>query len=448
MFHRKVQLLIIYCLVLSFILGACASSGASPATSSTPVSTSATAAAQEPAGTVSFMVSGDPAELVAYQTLTAAFESKYPTIKIDLIHIPSQSDYSKRLAADLAAGNPADVVLINYRRYASLAAKGALEPVNDYLAKSSIIHPEDFYAEATTPFTWAGKLMCIPQNISSLVVFYNKNLFDQASLAYPKDDWSWDDFLNTALKLTKDLDGDGVTDQYGLGTEPSIVRLVPFIWQNGSNVVDSANEPTRLILDEPLAFKATQFFVELQTKHHVVPNQEAESAENSEARFQNGRLAMFLNSRRGVPAYREITAFDWDVAALPRKYVPAGILHADGYCMPASNKNKDLVWKFIEYANSPAGQAIIAQTGRTVPSLRSVAESSAFLDPNAKPKNSRVFVDTIPFIRAVPATETWGDIESIVDEELERAFYGTATLEEAVQAAIDRTQPYFKEETK
>ncbi len=438
MFQRKVQLLITYCLALAFILSACAGGS-----TNTPA-----AAGQEPAAAVSFMVFGDPAELGAYQALTAAFESKYPAIKIELIHIPGQADYRKRLAADFAAGKPADVVLINYRRYASLAARGALEPLGDYLASSTVIQPDDFYTEATLPFTWAGKLVCIPQNISSLVVYYNKNLFDQAGLAYPKDDWSWDDFVAAALALTKDLDGDGVTDQYGLGTEASLFRLAPFIWQNGSNFVDSANEPTRLILDEPLAFKATQWFVELQTKHHVVPNQEAESAEDSESRFQNGRLGMFLNSRRGVPTYREITAFDWDVAALPRKYVPAGILHADGYCMPASAAHKDLVWKFIEYANSPEGQTIVAKSGRTVPSLRSVAESPAFLDPSVKPANSRVFLDTIAFVRAVPVMETWVDIESIVGEELERAFYGNAALEEAVQAAIDRTQIYFKEETK
>ena len=252
--------------------------------------------------------------------------------------------------------------------------------------------------------------------------------------------------MNAALALTRVLDGDGFTDQYGLGMEASIFRLAPFVWQNGGGIVDMTYEPTRLTLDEPMAFEATQWFIELQTKHHVAPDQEQESAEDSESRFQNGRMGMFLNSRRGVPTYREITAFDWDVAALPHKEKQAGILHADGYCMPASVKDKDLVWKFIEFANSTEGQTIVAKSGRTVPSLRAVAESPAFLDPNARPKNSRVFLDTIPFIRAVPVMSTWVDIESIVGEDLERAFYGKVSLEEAIQTAIERSQPYFKEE--
>lgn len=421
-------------MIFTLLLGACGGA---------PTQQSVQPTAEELTGTVSFMVFGDPAELKAYQGLAAAFEARFPAIKIELIHIPGQADYRRRLGADFAAGTPANVVLINYRRYASLAAKGALEPLGRYLERSTIIKESDFYAETIKPFRWDGQLMCIPQNLSSLVVYYNKNLFDQAGLAYPKDDWTWDDFLQSAQALTKDLDRDGMIDQHGLGTEASIFRLAPFVWQNGGNIVDNADAPTHLTLEEPAAFEAAQWFVELQTKHHVVPNQEEESAEDSESRFQNGRLAMFLNSRRGVPTYREITAFDWDVAALPRKVKPAGILHADAYCMPANTKNKELVWKFIEFANSVEGQIIIVASGRTVPSLRVVAESPAFLDPNAKPKNSRVFLDTIPFIQGVPVMETWVDIESTVGEDLERAFYGSVSVEEAIQTAIKRTEPFF-----
>jgi multiple sugar transport system substrate-binding protein len=350
------------------------------------------------------------------------------------------------MGADFAAGTPADVLLINYRNFASLAAKGVFAPLGPFLAKSAVIQETDFYPEAINPFYWKDQLVCLPQNISSLVVYYNKNLFDQAGLAYPKDDWNWDDFLKTAQALTKDLDGDGVNDQHGLGTEASLIRLAPFVWQNGGSLLNDPDHPNRLALDEPAGKEAFQWFVNLQTKYHVVPNQQEESAENSESRFQNGRLGMFLNSRKGVPTYRTITSFDWDVTGLPRKLDPASILHTDAYCMPASVKNKDLVWKFIEFANSIEGQTIISLTGRTVPSLRSVAESPAFLDPNARPKNSRVFVDTIAYILPVPLLPNWTDIESIVSEEIARAYYGNATIDEAIQTATERTLIYLKTE--
>ena len=393
---------------------------------------------------VSFMVFGDAAERAAYERLVADFGRRHPSVQVALVHVPGQGDYRKRLGIDFAAGTPADIVLLNYRRYAAFAAKGVLEPLGPYLARSAVIKEADFYPQAMEPFRWQGTLMCIPQNLSSLVVYYNRDLFDRAGVPRPTDDWTWDDFLHAAKALTRDTKGTGRVDQYGLGTEVSIFRVAPFIWQNGGELVDHTAAPTRLTLDAPAAREAVQWFVELQTRHRVVPDAAEEKAESSESRFLNGRLGMFLNSRRGAPTYRTITAFDWDVAALPRRRHRAGILHADAYCMPKAARNKAATWAFIEYANSADGQRVIATSGRTVPSLRLLAESPAFLDPAARPRNSRVFLSEIPNIRAVPVTEGWVDVEDLASEELARAFYGRASVDEVIATAIRRAAPFFK----
>jgi multiple sugar transport system substrate-binding protein len=436
--------------MVGLVLAACGQPAASPAATDAPASpavsagTSPTAAPADATGKISFMIFGDPAEKAAYESLVSAFKQHAPDIQVDLIHIPSQNDYRTRLGTDFAAGTPADVVLINYRRYAGFAAKGVLEPLGSYLAQSRLVKEGDFYPEAIRPFYWQGALMCIPQNLSSLVVYYNKQLFEQAGIAYPTADWTWDAFLQAAKALTKDTNGDGTPDQYGLGTEASIFRAAPFIWQNGGELVDPPAAPTKLALDTPAAREAIQWFVDLQVKHKVAPDRVQEQAEASENRFQNGQLGMFLNSRRGVPTYREITGFDWDVAPLPQGKQRAGILHADAYCMPTASRNKAAAWTFIEFANSREGQTTVAKSGRTVPSLKAVAESPAFLDPAVKPASSKVFLDVIPYIRGVPVMETWVDIEDTVGAELERAFYGEATVDQAIAAANERTREFFR----
>jgi multiple sugar transport system substrate-binding protein len=403
------------------------------------------ARAQEVGGQVSFMVFGDPAELAAYRELVSAFEELHPRIDVELIHIPSPTDYRARLGVDFAAGDPADVVLINYRRYAPFAAMGVLEPLAPYLRRSDLIGESDFFAVATEAFTWRGQLMCIPQNISSLVVYYNRDLFDAASLAYPRDDWSWEEFLAAATALTRDLDGDGRTDQYGVGIEPSIFRLAPFVWGNRGELVvlESGLRPIRLALDSRAAREAVEWFVALQTEHGVAPGALAEAAQDSESRFLDGRTAMFFDSRRGTPTARRIEGFAWDVAALPVGEERAGILHSDAYCMAAATRDKDAAWAFIEYANSPQGQALIARTGRTVPSLVEVAFSEAFLDPEAAPANSAVWLETVDSLRTVPVMAAWVDVEEIAGDELERAFYGRATVDEAIAAMVARTSPFF-----
>ncbi|HSN73789.1 MAG TPA: sugar ABC transporter substrate-binding protein [Anaerolineae bacterium] len=393
--------------------------------------------------TVSFMVFGGPEELAAYQSLVDAFHAAQSDVAVELRYVPDQAEYRRRLAADFSAGAAADVMLLNYRRFATFAGQGGLEPLSSYLDQSTVLEEGDFYTPVIDSFRFDGQLWCIPQNMSSLVVYYNQDLFDAAGLPYPSDDWTWGEFLAAAQRLTVDLDGDGRPDQYGAGIEPSLNRLAPFIWQAGGELVDDPQNPTRLALDSPEAQAALQWFVNLQTEHGVAPDAVAESAEGSESRFLNGTLAMYFNSRRGVPTYRTITDFVWDVAPLPRGAQAASVLHSDGYCMAASSKEKEAAWKFIEFANSAAGQELIAATGRTVPSLRAVAESPLFLEPSEAPASSRVFVDAMDTIRAVPVMANWPPIEDTASQDIEQAFYGRVSVAEAAAAAIERTRQFF-----
>ncbi|MDX1614019.1 MAG: sugar ABC transporter substrate-binding protein [Candidatus Promineifilaceae bacterium] len=392
---------------------------------------------------VSFMVFGDPAERDAYLALVDAFHQRQDTVRVEVIHIPSPRDYRTRLVTEFAAGDPPDISLMNYRRYAAFAARDLLEPLGPYVKASDLIQVDEFYPATVEAFIWQGQLMCIPQNISSLVVYYNVDLFAQAGVPEPADDWTWGDFVATARALTADSDGDGQMDRYGLGVEPSLFRLAPFIWQNEAPLVDDQARPTRLTLTRPPTLAALQWFVDLRQQHQVVPSRVEEAALDSESRFINGSTAMYLNSRRGTPAYRQIEAFRWDVAPLPRGKTDAGILHSDAYCLSRTAAHPDGAWRFIEFANSFAGQTIIAGSGRTVPSLQAVAESEAFLDPELPPARAEVFLQNAAIVRRVPVISTWQEIEDVASQEIERAFYGDISAAEAARLADERTSEYF-----
>lgn len=395
-------------------------------------------------GQFAFMVTGDTVEKAVYEDLVAAFHQKHPEISTEVVYIPDAGDYRKRLSADIAAGIPAEVVLLNYRRIAAYAAKDGFEALDPYLAQSELIHKDDFYPQVMDAFQWQGAQQCIPQNISSPVVFYNKKIFDDAGIAYPLDSWTWDEFATTAQALTQDTNGDGKSDIYGVGSEASIIRMAPFVWMAGGELFDNNAQPTKLTLDTAEAKAALQWFVDLQVKYQAAPDAINEESENSESRFLNGRLAMFLDSRRVVPTFRTISDFDWDVAALPTGKQSASVLHSDGFCITKASKGKDAAWKFIEFATSVEGQTILAKTGRTVPSLKSVAQSSAYLEPNAKPANSKVWLDVIPGIRPLPVLATWPDIESALNNELTLAFMGGQSVDTAVETAQNKVQEFLK----
>jgi multiple sugar transport system substrate-binding protein len=401
-------------------------------------------------GEVVFLVNEDPDAFLGFKSLVAAFSQEQPGVKVTLNNIPDGGDYLKRLAADFAAKTPPDIFEINYRRFGQFAIKGQLEPVDGYLATSTVVQTADFYPAALEAFKFKGKQYCIPQNLSSLEVYYNKKLFTDAGVALPKAGWSWDDFLKAARALTKS-GADGKVSQHGAGMAPQVIRLAPFIWAHGGELVDNSDRPTKLTLDTGPALEAFQWFVNLQTREHVVPNKADEATQSSQARFQNGTLAMFFQSRVVTPELRNtIKNFDWDVAPLPGDKTAASILHSDGYCISSGSQNKDAAWAFTEFANGATGQKTIVVSGRTVPSLKAVAESPLFLNPTPAlpPANNQVYLDMAPNIRRVPIMTTWLDIEDIVNNEIKRAFYGDASVEAAAQTAVKNTQDLFGQSLK
>jgi multiple sugar transport system substrate-binding protein len=408
-------------------------------------------------GSISLLAFGDPPELNAYRTVIRAFSEVEPDIDVQLIEASDREDLITRLSTSLAGGTPPDLFLMNYRFYGQFAARDVLEPLEPYVEGSDAFAVEDFFPQAVDAFRWDGQVMCLPQNISSLVVYYNRDLFRRFDVPEPTDDMTWSQFVVRAQQMTRDANGQMVRaadpDQpqtgttpaavYGLGVEPTLIRIAPFIWSNGGDLVDDEEAPTRFAFDTREGAVALQEFFKLRTVYGVVPPDVEVEAEDDETRFLNGRMAMFLDSRRAVPSLREGAEFDWDVAALPRHRDEASILHSDAYCMTRDSENKEAAWRFVEYALGPDGARVIAETGRTVPSLQEVASSDSFLDPSQKPANSQVFLDAVATIRNVPTLSTWPEIEDAAEPILENGMYLGQPIDEVIAAVDEATRPLF-----
>jgi multiple sugar transport system substrate-binding protein len=390
-------------------------------------------------GDVSFMVFGDPDEIQGFKNMIAAYENEKPDVNVELVEAADRDDLIARLSTSFAGGTPPDLFLLNYRYLGQFVSKDVLEPLESRVDDSNVFQQEDFYEEAMDAFRFDDELTCVPQNISSLVVYYNKDLFKKAGLAAPEAEWKWADMVAAAKKLQS---ANPKID--GLGVEPVIIRLAPFIWSADGELVDDDENPTQFTWDTPEAQNALADFFELNLVDEVIPTEEEVESEDLETRFINGRLGMLLESRRVTPTLRAgIKDFDWDVAPLPVHQQPGSILHADAYCMTKASENKDAAWSFMEYALGPEGAEIVAKSGRTVPSLKSVAESPAFLDPTAKPASSQVWLDAIPAIRNVPAISTWPEIEDAVEPMLEEALYSGEGLEGLVAEVRKVSDPLF-----
>jgi multiple sugar transport system substrate-binding protein len=388
------------------------------------------------------MVFGEPAQVQAFRDMATAFERQNPGVRVNLNAIAgSEEEYHARLAVDLAGSTPADVVLLDYDAVAQYYTRGAFQALTRRMQDSRLIKPDDFYPQAYQAYQWQGEQMCLPINVSSLVIYYNKALFDAAGLDYPRAGWTWDEFLRTGQALTKEAAGDSTSRQFGAFIAPELKSVLPFVWQNGGNLLSADGE--KLALADPAALEALQFVVDWQAKYQIVPNAEEIQAQDASSRFQNGEIAMYFASRAATPGFRVITGFDWDVGPLPQKAQAANILRSDGLCLPAKASHPDLGWKLMEFALSASGQQIMAATGRTVPASIHVAESPAFLDPNARPAHSQVWLDNIPTIRPLPLLRDWPELEELANEELQHAYYETGDASGAVHEIVERGARYL-----
>ena len=180
---------------------------------STPPADTAAAAPAKAASAVPvrLQIFGDPAEIAAYRELIAAYEQTHAGKKVELIPVGKQSDHMAKLSTAFAAGNPPDLFILNFRRFGQFAGRGALAPLGETMAKEGRFKPEEFYPQPVEAFNFQGTQYCLPQNVSSLVVYYNRQLFKNAGVAEPKDDWRFADLLAAAQKLRADTDKDGKT---------------------------------------------------------------------------------------------------------------------------------------------------------------------------------------------------------------------------------------------
>jgi len=403
-------------------------------------------------GVVSVLLFGDPEELVAYRELVADFEEQ-SDVRVDLVEASDREDLIARLATSIAGGSPPDVFLLNYRYYGQFAASDSILALDDLIEGSDRVSTDELYDVALDAFNWGGEQLCLPQNVSSLAVYYNRDLFEQYDVPEPPDEWTWNDLIQTAVALTRDARGNqvvgtesdtgGRVDVYGLGVEASMIRLAPFVWSNGGEIVDDARRPTRFTLDTPEAQEALRDFLDLRLAYGVIPTDAELEALDDESRFAAGKLAMLFSSRRATTTFRSIEGFDWDVAPLPVHDEQVGVLHSDAYCITAASSRPDEAWEFVEYAVSAEGQSALVGTGRTVPSNIELSRSDAFLDPGLPPSRSQVFLDAVDSVRPTPVVSTWPEIEDVTGEILEDGLYKGQPAGEVARLLDEETREIF-----
>lgn len=351
---------------------------------------------------------GSKSEIDILKPLLAEYEKENPDIKIDFMHIPQ--NYFQKLHLLFASNTAPDVIFINNLNMPVYANAGLLEDLTD----SGLID-ENFYIKPVKSLTYNGKIYAVPRDVSNLVIYYNKNLFDEKNLSYPDENTTFDDFLNITQKLTDKSKG-----VFGISFEEEPLFILPYLMSEGGGILSDDGKFD--IIDSNESQKGINFYADLRNKYHAAPTKSESASATMAQMFLQGKLAMHLSGRWLVPKYRQTAEFDWDIAPFPKgtqgSIVP---LDASGWAISSSSKHKTEAIKLIKFLSSKESIEKLSESGLIVPARKDAANSKYFLD-GKKPHSAKIFTEIIETSKPTPVSVNYIETLDKLRERLEYKF--------------------------
>lgn len=297
----------------------------------------------------------------AVTQLVQEFEAANPDIKVEIIDVPS-ADYTTKLSVMLNGGSDVDAFFIkDADTMMSMVEKGQMADLSGYISTEGI--DLTAFNGLADYYNVNGKQYALPARTDYYVMFYNKDVFDAAGVAYPTNDWTWADFEEMAGKLTS---GEGATKTYGAFLHTWQACVENWGVQDGMHT----------IMDYSTGYDFFKPYYEMALRM-----QEAGSIQDYgtlktgnihySGPFSQGTVGMmpmgtWYMSTLIQSIDKGESSINWGLATLPHPDgVEAG--YTVGSTTPiainAASDKQDAAWKLVSFITGEEGAAIYAQNG-------------------------------------------------------------------------------------
>ena len=426
----KLFSLIALALAALLVLSACGNAVAPAETTGAPakpVETETQAPAPAPAEPVTitycnFNASGGNEETLS--KMVAAFESEHPDIKVEVETI-GYSDYFTQMQTRVAGGTAPDCYELNIENFAAYANKGLL-------AEISGVDVSGLNETALGAFNVGGKQYGLPESFSNVVLIYNKDLFDQAGVAYPTDDWTQDDLQSAAEKIRALGD-----DIYGIWQPITYNEFFKVVAQYGGALLNE--DKTAFTINSPENLKAAQALVDRVLVSNVQPNAAQQGGMGDWDMFMSGRLGMIPT---GI--WAENCDFDWDIVVEPGSTQKATHFFSNCVVMNPETKHPEEVATWLAWlAASTTSADIRLAAGWDLPALKDLGALSAYLEITP-PDNRKAVFESLNYLVMPPVIEDYALMSDIIGQKLAAAAEGTLTVQEALDQAQAECEAQIK----
>lgn len=387
-------------------------------------------------GAVLMAMPGDnPGDLALRKDLAKKFMAKNPDVHVTFTVIPGTS-YNQKVQTMIAGGkapdlfNGGDVQIPNY------VAKKFVLDLKPYVEREKY-DLSGFYPQIIENLTYNGELVGLTDNYDTQVMYYNTDLFKKAGVAEPTSDWTWDDFLAAARKLTS---GTGSTKTYGAVYDNWFAPYYDQIWADGGDPFPANG--SKCGFASPEAVKA---FTQIQDlyKEGLSPSPSAFSANGSEQQFLSGKIGMLIgNGRWSAYTFKDVKKFGWKVAPLPKgDKGRANFFHISMFAIPRASKNPEAAFAFLKYMVSEEGIKAGLGNMQGIPSRKAIAESASFKDAPINVEHNAVqpFTESLPTVHRAPSLTNFSEVNDTATAKLSPIWSlkaSPATTLPAVCAAI------------
>ncbi|MDQ0973378.1 multiple sugar transport system substrate-binding protein [Neobacillus niacini] len=287
------------------------------------------------------------------------FEKENPGIKVKPVYAPYDK-YNDKFLTMSAGGDQPDLVWLQPNAVGQFVSKGVLVDLSD-----KKINKDEYMPNVLELGQVDGKQYALIRDASTQMIGYNKDMFDAAGVPYPKDDWTWDDFLAAAQKLTKVENGKTV--QFGIEN----FYLSTLLSSNGGALV--SQDGKKVLIDSPETIEAVTFARDLINKYHVQPT--SAQSQGMSNLFMTGKAAMKITGPWDWAEYNKNAKFKWDIVPIPAgkagnispaAYLPIGI--------GKNTKHPEEAFKLLEFLTTGKGQDIQAKIISAVPTVKRNAD--------------------------------------------------------------------------
>ena len=420
MFRRPFRALAVVAVLLTVASACTGGGGADNNSSAGPV----TITVAEP--------SDNPGDIHARQQLAAEFMKANPNITVKVLVIPADG-YDEKVLSLIAGGKPPDLFTSGDVQIPNIVSKNYAVDLNTLVQKSGY-DISQFYPQVIQGLTFDNKLVGLTDNWDTQVMYYNKDLFDQAHVSYPTADWTWNDFENAAKKLTS---GEGTSKVYGAVFDPWFAPTYSTIWSFGGDIVNA--DGTTCELNQPHSVQALDFIEGLyQQGLSPSPEQMNQQGQGSEQIFLSGRGAMLIgNGRWAAYDLQSVKRFKWAMAPLPKG--PAGranFFHLSMFAIAANSPNQSAAWQFLQFMVSKQGIETTVSNAQGLPSVPAMVHDPAFTNSPVAQDH-----DTIePMLQSLPSVHRAPDIANFnqFQDQLDAAWDPMWAGRETPQTAMDK----------